>query len=77
MTLIPVSVLPENIAPTKSCILSALIVTSPLDTVKSVPSKLAIPLFVSVASSADIVTVAVSEPLPETSIPSPADISET
>ena len=37
-----------------SCILSALTVTSPEDTVKSSPSNVAIPLLVSVASSAAI-----------------------
>ena len=41
--------------------LSAFIVTSPDDTVKSVPSNVATPAFVSVASSADIVAV---EPSP-------------
>ena len=60
-----------------SWILSVCIVTAPLLTLKSVASKLAIPLLLSVASSADIVTVAVSEPLPLTSIPSPALISAT
>ena len=40
-----------------SCILSALIVTSPEATVKSVPSNVAIPLLVSVASSAAIDTL--------------------
>ena len=40
-----------------SCTLSAFTVTSPEDTVKSVPSNDAIPLFVSVASSTDIVAV--------------------
>ena len=51
-----------------SCILSAFTVTSPDDTVKSVPSNVATPAFVSVASSA--VTVRVPE-LSATSIPSP------
>ena len=77
MTAIPDSVLEPTIAPIMSCILSALTVTAPLETVKSVESKEAIPLLLLVASSALIVTVAVSEPLPEMSIPSPADISET
>ena len=75
VALTPVSVLPENIAPTMSCTLSAFIVTSPDDTVKSVPSNVAIPLFVSVASSTDIVAVEPSPCVWDTSIPSPADIS--
>ena len=54
-----------------SCILSAFTVTSPEDTVKSVPSKVAIPGFVSVASSPAIVIVL---PEPDVSIPSPPDI---
>ena len=51
--------------------------TAPLDTVKSVLSKLAIPLLLLVASSADTVMVAFSEPPPLTSIPSPAVRSAT
>mgnify|MGYP007077500876 CR=1 FL=1 len=51
--------------------------TSPELTVKSVPSKDAIPLLVSVASSAETVIVAFSEPPPLTSIPSPAVRSAT
>ena len=60
--------LEPTIAPTMSCTLSALIVTSPEDTVKSVPSNVATPALVSVASSAAIVMVSsdtvVSTPSP-------------
>ena len=63
--------------PTISCTRSTFTVTSPDATVKSVPSKEAIPLLVSVASSAEIVTPAVSEPEPLTSMPSPALIVAT
>ena len=68
----PLSVLLVTIAPTISCTRSALTVTAPLDTVKSVLSKDAIPLLESVASSALMVIAADSLPLPEISIPSPA-----
>ena len=54
-----------------SCILSAFRVTSPEETVKSVPSKVATPAFVSVASSPEIVIVF---PEPDVSIPSPPAI---
>ena len=54
-----------------SCILSAFKVTSPEETVKSVPSKVATPAFVSVASSPVIVIVL---PVAEVSIPSPPAI---
>ena len=54
-----------------SCILSAFRVTSPEETVKSVPSKVATPAFVSVASSPAIVIVL---PVAEVSIPSPPAI---
>ena len=73
----PLSVLELTIAPTMSCTRSELSVTSPELTVKSVLSKEAIPLLLSVASSAVIVTPAVSEPEPLTSIPSPAVIVAT
>ena len=63
--------------PTISCTLSAFRVTSPDETLKSVASKDAIPLFESVASSAEIVTAAVSLPEPDTSIPSPAAMVAT
>ena len=52
-----------------SCILSACKVTAPLETLKSVESKLATPLFEAVASSAEKVTVPLDSP---TSNPSPA-----
>ena len=67
--MIPVSVLLENIAPVRSWMRSALRVTAPLDTEKSVESKLATPLLEAVASSADMVTV---PELSATSKPSPA-----
>ena len=53
---------------------SGTIVTAPDDTAKSVLSNDATPLLLAVASSADIVTAEFSDPLPETSIPSPAAI---
>ena len=59
---------PETIAPAISSTRSAFSVTLPDATVKSVESKLAIPLFVSVASSADIVIVLFDTAV---SIPSP------
>ena len=65
----PDSVLELNIAPTMSCTLSACSVTAPLDTEKSVESKLATPLLEEVASSAENVTV---PELSATSKPSPA-----
>ena len=71
-TAIPLSVLEDTIAPTMSCTRSALRVTAPLETVKSVESKEATPLLLSVASSALMVTAAVSLPEPLTLIPSPA-----
>ena len=73
----PDSVLLDTIAPMMSCTRSAFRVTAPLETVKSVLSKDAMPLLLSVASSADIVTAAVSDPLPLTSMPSPAAIVAT
>ena len=57
-----------------SCILSAFRVTSPEETEKSVPSKVATPAFVSVASSPVIVIVL---PVAEVSIPSPPAIVNT
>ena len=71
----PDSVLEPTIAPIMSCILSALRVTSPLDTVKSVPSKVATPALVSVANSADKVAVLPSPCVCDTSSPSPTAIS--
>ena len=65
----------DTIAPTISCTLSVFRETSPELTVKSVESNEAIPLLEAVASSALIVTDALSLPDPETSIPSPALIS--
>ena len=72
VTAIPFSVLLLTIAPTMSSTRSATKLTAPEDTEKSVLLNEAIPLLLAVASSADIVTAAVSDPLPVTSIPSPA-----
>ena len=69
MAAIPVSVLELNIAPTISCILSACSVTAPLDTEKSVESKLATPFLEEVAAAPENVTV---PELSATSKPSPA-----
>ena len=77
VTAMPFSVLDDTIAPTMSEMRSALIVTAPELTVKSVLSNDAIPLLLAVASSAETVIVAFSEPPPDTSIPSPAVKSAT
>ena len=66
----PFSVLPDSIPPMMSSTRSALTVTSPEVTVKSVPSNVATPGFVSLASSPANVTVL---PLCVTFIPSPPE----